>query len=243
MENNIVVTVQQGKRRLARLESVAAGRFRRSSKDFDRGMRTLRTIRDTGAWHYALDDDDVMLSDYQRPKWEHYIRLFCDKHRIGRSTTFAALNTIDTWYALGLPEKALEEVGLDKAKEIRHIARYDGRSKELELPPETVIEQLPPADSPLERVKKKIEEVLIDPPEPLRPKDIRDSFTIDTGVDEEVSIFQAGSGDIWFSYEGGEHLSDGTFITAMQWKELDPKFREWLIKKLKIQEYKNEEGK
>ena len=235
MGNDIeITTMQHGKKRLERLESVAAGRFKRSSREFNRGMEILRRIRDTGAWHYALDDDEVMLGDYQRPKWENYIRLFCDRHRIGRSTTFAALNTIDTWYALGLPKKALQEVGLNKAKEIRHIARYDGRSGQLELPSQDIIEQLPPGKTPVDRVRKKVEEVLIEPEEPLTPKDVRDSFTIDTGAVESVYIWETGGGRVRYTYEEADYLTDGILIEANEWSEMDEKFKEWLVHKVKI---------
>jgi hypothetical protein len=206
-------------------------------------MRALRRIRETGAWHYALDADDVMLGDYKRPKWEDYIRLFCDRHGVGRSTTFAALNVMDTWMALGLPEKALAAVGIEKAKEIRTIAHYDGRSGKLKLAPEEVLETLPPADTPIERVKKKIEEVLIDPPEPLTHEDVRASFTIDTGTDVEVALFEASDGNVWYSYEANEYLADGVLVPSDSWKKLDPKFKDWLVAKLKIQKYKHTNGK
>lgn len=236
MTESAIITVQQGKKRLERLESVAAGRFMRSSESFDQGIQALQRIRDQGVWHYAKDADGVMLGDYKKPRWEDYIRSFCDRHGVGRSTTFAALNVVDTWNALGLPRKTLEEVGLEKAKEIRHLVKYDGRSRQLKLPPPEVLEKLPPGKDPVDQIREKVKEVLIDPPEPLTHHDVRDAFSIDTGVGEDVYVWVTEGNRVRYTYEGDSHLADGVLIGRKEWEGLDEKFREWLNRRLKIAE-------
>ena len=240
-----VIAVQEGKRLLTTKEEEAASHFRMSRQELDSGVLALREIRDDALWHYAVDHDGVMLGDYEKPHWEGYLGLFCDKYGISRSGVFDHLNIVDTWVALGLPAEIVadDHVGVTRAKYVREMGvRLDGRTGELTLPPQEVIDRLPgePDEDPIIRIQKKIQETYFEPAEPLRPADLRKSFEVDAGGGPDIDCFESGNGDIWVTWSIGEEHWDGVLIPKENYEKIPESLREHVNSKLKIRTYKKE---
>ncbi len=238
-----IITTQQGKDRLAELESVASENLHTSRQAFDRAILALTEIRDDGLWMYAIDEDGVMLQDYERPRFkEDYMYLFCRRNNISMSSTYDHLGTIAIMRHLGWTNEKISDVGVRRLKHVRKLIDIDGRSGEVKLPPPEVIEKLPPGDTIEERVNAKIEEVFIDPPEQLSPADALRSIVVDTGIAPDVNVFEAGNGDIWLTFDHCDEMWDGILIPAANYRELSDGARGWLDKKLKVTEYERRDS-
>jgi hypothetical protein len=238
-----VLQVKEGKGQLAEKERQAAEMFRVSRQSLDEGVLLLREIRDGGLWHFAVDEDGVMLGDYEKPHWETYLNIFCNRYGISRSGAFDHLNIVDTWVALGMPAESVadDHVGVTRAKYIRQMGvRLDNRTGELSLPPPDIINRLPgkPDDPPEVRIQRKIDEVYFQPEIPLRPSDLRKSFEVDAGGGPDYDCFESGGGDIWVAWSEGEQSWDGILIPKANYSEMPLSLREYIGNKLKIRKYK-----
>jgi len=211
-EQNIITT-QEAEKELASLESEAGEHFHNSQESFAKGILALHTIRDKHLWAYAKDESGIRFGDYNHPSFGDYLYHFCRARGISRSSIYNHLGTVDTWKKLGRKEEELIEIGLRKAAPVRKLYRVDGRTGEIKMPPREVLRALPPGKTPEERINAKIQEVFIDPPEPLSPTDIRKSFTVDIGT-SEFNFFRHGDGGIWLEYDGGEEFWTGEVVSA-----------------------------
>lgn len=233
-----IITTQEGKKKLAELEGVASTNLHTSREAFDSAILALTEIRDEKLWHYAVDEDEVMLGDYTKPRFkEDYLRLFCRRNNISMSGTYGHLGTVETAHYLGITNDTIRDVGVRELSPVKRLVRIDGRSGEIKLPPPEVIERLPPGDTVRERIKAKVEEVFVNPPEKLSPSDALKAIVVDTGIDPDIHVFEAGDGDVWLTYEQGEYLWEGVVIPAEVYAKVTGEAREWLVKRLKITEY------
>jgi len=240
MTENNILTTQEGKKRLKELEGVAGENLHTSKEAFNSAMIALDEIRREKLWVYAIDEDDVMLMDYEKPPRfkEDYLYLFCRRNGIGKSSTYKWLGIVDILHHLGFEDDEIRQIGVREADPIRNLIKIDGRSEEVTIsaPPE-VIETLPPGETPKERIAAKVREVYIDPPEPLSPADAFKAIVADTGSGPSVGLFEAGDGDIWFNWEGNGEMWSDVLIPKENYESLPEAAREWLVKKLKIEEY------
>lgn len=233
-----ITTTEEGIKKLAELENVAKRSLKRSKEAFDEAMFALIEIRDNNLWVYARDEDDVLLLDYKNARFkEDYLYLFCRRTGISQSTIYEDIGTVRVMHYLGWSNDQIAEVGVKELKPVQSLIRIDGRSKAVVLPPPEVVEKLPPGDTVEERIIKKVEEVFVDPPEPLSPSDRRKAMVVDTGLAPDVQFFESGSGDVWYTYDHNETHWDGILISAEIYAEINDEAREYLVKKLKIQEY------
>ncbi len=233
-----ITTTQEGIGKLAELEGVAKKNLRSSKEAFDTAMFALATIRDENLWIYARDEDDVLLMDYKNARFkDDYLYHFCRRNGISISSIYEHLGTLEIMHYLGWTNDKIANVGVKELKPVQALVRIDGRNEEIKLPPPEVIEKLPPGDTPVERIAKKVEEVFVDPPEPLSPSDRRKAMIVDTGVAPDTQFFESGSGDVWYTFDHNETHWDGILIPAEIYIEINNEAREYLVKKLKIQEY------
>ena len=241
---NAITTVQEGKKRLAKLEKRAGVSYRASKEAFDTFVLTLHQIREERAWHYAVDLDGVMLGDLREPLFKrHYLVLFCQKHGISVASVYEHLGTVDTCIALGRDKEWLADpnVGVAAAGGIKEIVHYDRRKGELILPTENEIENLPGSkeDDPIERLNIKIDEVFSGD-EPPAPAVVRKSFAVDVADRPDASFWQSGGkdgGDIWFTYTRSGVSDEKKLIPGALFKELTPEMFEYLRARLGIQLY------
>lgn len=234
-----IISVKESEKQLLRLEKIAEKKFAASGRAFNRGIEALWTIRELELWHYARDEDDVLLRDYQTPRFEHYIRLFCNRYSVSRSGTFDHLRTIAVWTkALNRPvEELFEKVGVKEAKPIRQVIDYDGRRDMVMMPSPEVVAQLPPGETDVDRVNAKVDEVFIQPEIPLTKADVRKSFSIDTGLKEETAFVEDGSSNIVFHYESIDNKWSGVIIRGNVFSHLPDDVRQCLRRKLRIAAY------
>jgi hypothetical protein len=234
-----IISVKDNERRLKTIERSAAKNFTASGQAFNRAMEALWEIREEGLWEYARDEDNVLLRDYNSPRFEYYIRLFCTRYSVSRSGTFDHLKTIAVWVkALNRPvEQLFETVGVKEAKPIRQIIDYDGRRGMVMHPPPGVVEQLPPGETDIDRVNAKVDEVFIQPEIPLTKTDVRKSFTIDVGIKEETAFVENENGSISFYFESGDNKWSGIIIQGELFKNLPDDVRRCLRRKLRIAAY------
>jgi len=238
-----VITAIEGERRLRALEVEAGESFHASEEAFSRGIIALYEINSESLWHFGKDDDGVRFGDYRNPRFEDYLRHFCRKKGISRSSAQDHIGTVRTWVlALERKTEELQDVGVKRAAPIKEIVKVDGRTGEISLPRPEILEKLPPAPTPIEQVQKKIDEVLIEPKIPLTPNDVRESFTIDIGKTNKPSIrfSETGRGDIWGSYDGGEDVFwDGIVILAGTLSGMSEEMKEAIFKRLRVLKYES----
>lgn len=234
-----IITMQEGVGRLEELERYAIHHFGISREAFDEAIMAIWEIRNDGLWLYATDPDGTMYQDYKKPRFkDDYLYHF--GKRVGRSVSsiYEHLGTIDSWQALGLPMDELYEVGVKRARPVQILAPIDGRTGELRLPSPEVLDTLPgdPGDDPIERVRMKVEETLIHPPEPLAPSDVRKAFRVDTRIEPDVSIWETLEDGLWAQWGP---MWDGRIISEPTWTHMPPGLREYVLVKLHAQEYGN----
>lgn len=239
-----ITTVQEGKDKLREIEQWAIEHFHNSREAFDRAMLGLYQINEEKLWEYAEDEDGVMLRDYKGGgSFETYLGWFCTRHGVSRSSVQQHLKTVRTWAVLGRSVDQLMDIGIRRAGPIQKIVNIDGRSGEIKLPPEEVIQQLPlplipledREEEALERINRKIDEILFDPPEPLTNQDVRKAFTIDIDEDaEEVYFFEDADGNIWYTWETGDNMGDGVLISGEITEHLPEVVVEKVIKRLRV---------
>lgn len=240
-----IITVKEGKDKLALLEAMAIEHFHNSRDAFNDAMRALYQISKEGLWEYAVDIDGVMLRDYTRGgSFEAYLGWFCTKHGVSRSSVQQHLKTSRTWDRLGRPMDELLEIGIKRAGPHTDLVKYDARNDKIEIPPREVIDSLPPLEPSSQtlmleeefvaRVNLLIDEVLVLPPVPLTDRDVRKAFTIDVDTGKsEINFFENDEGDVWFTYETGDDFTDGTLLYAkhMDWPDA---VREKVMKRLRV---------
>lgn len=233
-----IITIQEGVKKLKSLEARAERRFRYSGRAFTDAMLALYEIREERLWMYAVDEDGVMFGDYEHPRFkEDYLYHFAKRINRSVSSLYEHFNTIDSWRLLPRrqPEE-LREVGIQRARPVQDLVHVDGRSGEIKTAPPEVIASLPGEedDDPLERISQKVEEVYINPPEPMPASDIRRSFKVDTGIEPDISVWETKSQGVWASC-GAEW--DGAIIPAETWSTLPDELKDHIIKRLKAQPY------
>lgn len=233
-----IITTQEGKKKLKKLEDAAGKNLHTSREAFNDAMLALDEIRKENLWVYAVDEDGVMLMDYKKPRFkEDYLYLFCRRHGIGKSSTYKWLGIVDILHHLGITDEEIKKIGVREADPVQNLISIDGRSGEVKIAKPEVIEKLPPGDTPEERIAAKVREVYIDPPEPLSPADAFKAIVSDTGSGPSIAVWEVGDGDVWLSYEIDGDLWDGVLIPKGNYRSMSEAAREWLNKKLKIQEY------
>lgn len=238
MSEQTILTVQDGKKRLGELEATAKENLHNSREFFSRAVVALDEIRKQRLWVYAVDEDGVMLQDYTRASFKRdYLYHFCRRNGISMSSVYDHLDTVTSAHLIGWDDEKIVEVGVHELKPLTNLVKVDGRSGEVWIAPEEIIEQLPPGDTPLERIAKKAEEVFVDPPEKLSPADALRALTKDLDGTPDVSFFESGNGDVWMVYNSDEHNWDGAIIPAENFRGMSDIARECLVKKLKIDEY------
>lgn len=233
-----IITTQEGKKRLARLEGIAGESLHTSKDAFNNAMLALDRIREEKLWHFAVDDDGVMLGDYAKPRFkEDYLRLFCARNGISVSSAYDHLDTITSCHLIGWDDDTIRQVGVREARPLKNLVRVDGRSGEVKTPPQEVIETLPPGETDMDRIRAKADEVFVHPEVPLTPADALRAVIVDTGMAPEVNIFEAGDGDVWLTFSHNNHNWDGVLIPEENYSGMSNQAREWLNKRLKIEEY------
>lgn len=229
----LAITIAEGQQRLAEYESIAKDCIKRSEHEFGKAILALYAIREEGLWHYAVDDNGIMFGNYETPKFEYYLRHFCQETGVARSTVYRHLETVSVWdRVLGRGQDELISIGIRRAAAITALIRLDARSGEVTLPPADVLESLPGND-PIEKINKKIDEVLVLPEIPLRTGDIIKSFTVDTGLAPEINFFEAESGEIWATYSFSGDYWDGPIINIT----MPPLLKEHIMKKLGVRRH------
>ena len=231
---NEVLSVEDGIALLSQKEEIAACNLHTSERAFSEAIVALAEIESRALWHYAVDADGIMLRDYQKPRFkEDYLNgIFCARNGISISSVYDHLATMRSWRALNRPMDQLVEVGVRRAKPVQDLLPVDGRSGEIKMPTQAVIESLPgePEDDPIDRINMKIDEVLVQPAEPLRPADTRKAMLNDTGHETNIEVFEAKAGDIWAVCDDW----DGVVIVAEKWQAMPEELKEFFTKKLKI---------
>jgi len=240
---NDIITVQEGRDKLALLEAMAVEHFHNSRDAFNNAMRALYQISKEGLWEYAIDIDGVMLRDYTGGgSFELYLGWFCTKHGVSRSSVQQHLRTSRTWDKLGRPMDQLLEIGIKRAGPHTGLVKYDARNDRIEIPPREVIDSLPQVDVDYEteeeefiaRANLLIDEVLVLPAVPLTDRDVRKALTIDVDSGRsEINFFENDEGDVWFTYETGDDFTDGTLLYAEQ-MDWPAAVREKVMKRLRV---------
>lgn len=213
MTKQTIITVQESKALLRALELEAGANFHNSRELFTKGILALYQIREERLWLYAEDENGIMFGDYNKPGFGTYLHHFCQSHGISRSSAYAHISTVESWKALGRPEEQLETIGLDVAAPVKRLAPVDGRTGEIRMPTQEVLDTLPPGDSPMDRVRAKVAEVFDLPEIPLTPTDVRKSFTVDIGH-TEYTWFIDSDGAICLDYEIGGDMWTGVVVSA-----------------------------
>lgn len=231
-----ILTVCEGESRLDALERVASSRLRLSHLALTDGIVALSRIRDEKLWMYARDEDGVMFQDMRKPTWEKYLAIFTRRQGLSRSGVYGHLKTVQLWSLLSLPEEALHEIGVQAAAPVKLLVNVDGRTGELKLPPPEIIKGLPgdPNDPPIERVRRKVEEVLLLPAVPLRPADVSKALTVDVGSSPDIEIFETGKGDVFATYTRGDTYWDGVLIAADAIRKIPGSLRDYVFRRLNV---------
>lgn len=249
VEKSQVQLAREAEAELDRLENIAANAFRASEKALKDGVKALWHIRESNLWEYARDDDDVRLKDKEHGSWSEYLRLLVRRKNISRSGLYDHLGTVDVWVkALKREIDELDQLpSMSVAGYIKEVIDYDGRSKEVRLPPPEVIERLPPPASDvvgkdpeeviISRVNALVDEAFIQPAVPLTKTDIRKMLRTDVGGDPDIQFFESGKGEVWGQIEGNGTVWDGVVIPAEQYAGIPEALRKHIAKKLNILPY------
>lgn len=235
-----ILNTIEGTRILKEREESAATHLKASEEEFSKGMVILWSIREDNLWQFHTDDDGVYLMDKPGVEFGDYLRSFCTQYGLSRSGTYEHLRTVRVWTdVLGFSMEQMIESGVKRSKSIRALVDIDGRTGEITIAPDPVIEQLPPGDTPLDRIRKKVAEVLIEPPVRLPPVEVRRALITDVGLKDEKTFHERANGAVIAVYTGPdtENPWRGVIIPAEVAVTIHPKVKAHIFNRLQVVAY------